>query len=292
VVKPAAPAVIAAGLYAGTTIADDGKPVLLLDPPGIAAKAGLSLHRQAAETEAPATAAAAAEGPPALLFKTLGGTLRLVPVAAVQRIEDVRPEAIQLSAGRLHVAIGQSLLPLEGCGPAVPDRPIRLLRLGDGHKEIAYGFAEVVDIVPLPAGLMPATGPGEVRGVLLVGEAQAELLDLHWLFARHSGRPSAGVAKPVCAIPAGDPFMDAILRPLIESAGYTVVASGAPGSEAAAIVIAGAEAGETPAPEGARIVRIRAAAEGGDDSVHRYDREAILAALAGGGPARRSRRRG
>ncbi|HYG48677.1 MAG TPA: chemotaxis protein CheA [Allosphingosinicella sp.] len=293
VVKPAAPAVIAAGLYAGTTIADDGKPVLLLDPPGIAARAGLSLHRQGIEAEAaPAPTPDSAQGPPALLFRTLSGNLRLVPVAAVQRIDDIRPEAIQLGAGRLHVALGEILLPLEGCGSAVPDRPIRLLRLGDGHSELAYGFADVVDIIPLPAGLMPAAGPGEVRGVLLVGEAQAELLDLHWLFARHSARRSAGKASPVCAIPAGDPFMDAILRPLVESAGYTVVASGSPGSEAAAVVIASAEDGDSPAPGGARLVRIRAAADGPADSVHRYDREALLAALAGDAPAGRRRRRG
>ena len=291
VVKPAAPAVMAAGLYAGTTIADDGKPVLLLDPPGIAAKAGLSLHRQSVAPEALAAAAPeSAEGAPALLFRTLAGTRRLVPVAAVQRIEDVRADSVRSSAGRLNVAVGDTLLPLEGCGEAVPDRPIRLLRLGDGITEIAYGFAEVVDIVPLPSGLMAASQPGEVRGVVLVGEEQAELLDLHWLFARHSGTAPAAAARPVCAIPAGDPFMEAILRPLVESAGYKVVASGAPGSESASIVIAGAEA-EVPAPEGARLVRLRSTAEGSDDSIHRYDREALLAALAGESGGSRRRRR-
>jgi len=196
VVKPAAPAVMAAGLYAGTTLADDGKPVLLLDPPGIAARAGLALHRTTGEAEAaPQAADPAAQGPAALLFRTLAGAKRLVPVAAVQRIEDVGSEAVQFSAGRLHVAVGDALLPLEGCG-AAPDRPIRLLRLGDGHKEIAYGFADVVDILPLPAGMIPASEPGEVRGVVLVGDEQAELLDLHWLFARHSGRPSTAGRRP------------------------------------------------------------------------------------------------
>jgi two-component system chemotaxis sensor kinase CheA len=293
VVKPAAPAVMAAGLYAGTTIADDGKPVLLLDPPGIAARAGLSLHRQGAEAEAAILPAAKpAEGPPALLFATLAGANRLVPVAAVQRIENVRPDSIRMSAGRLHVSVGDSLLPLEGCGGTVPDRPIRLLRLNDGLVEIAYGFAEVVDIIPLPSGLIAAAEPGEVSGVVLVAGEQAELLDLHWLFARHGGGAATRAARPICAIPAGDPFMEAILRPLIESAGYTVVASGAPGSEAAAVVIASAEAAETPPPEGARLVRVRAAPEGGDDSVHRYDRDALLAALAGEPPAKRRRRRG
>jgi two-component system chemotaxis sensor kinase CheA len=289
VVKPAAPAVMAAGLYAGTTIADDGRPVLLLDPPGIAARAGLALNRRAAAAEA--APAPAAGGPPALLFRTLGGSKRLVPVAAVQRIEDVRPEAVQLTAGRLHVALGDTLLPLEGCGSVVPDRPIRLLRLGDGRSEIAFGFADVVDIVPLPAGLIPAAAPGEVRGVVLVEGDQAELLDLHWLFARHGCGPSPAAPRPVCAIPAGDPFMDSILRPLVESAGYTVVASGAPGSEAASVVIA-ADSDGTSATGEARLVRLRAEAEGPGDSIHRYDRESLLAALAGDSRPKRSRRRG
>jgi two-component system chemotaxis sensor kinase CheA len=293
VVKPAAPAVMAAGLYAGTTIADDGKPVLLLDPPGIAARAGLALHRRPAEAEASAAPAPEVEqGPPALLFTTLSGHKHLVPVAAVRRIEDVRPEAVQLSAGRLHVSLGDALLPLEGCGPAAPDRPIRLLRLGDGLSEIAYGFADVVDIIPLPPGLMPAAQPGEVGGVVLVGEEQAELLDLHWLFARHGGRPAGSGERPVCALPTGDPFMDAILRPLVESAGYRVVASGAPGSESAAVVIVGPEPADPTRPPGARLLRLRSEAEGPDDSIHRYDRDALLAALAGTGTAKRRRRRG
>jgi two-component system chemotaxis sensor kinase CheA len=46
VVKPAAPAVMAVGLYAGTTLADDGRPVLLLDPSGMAARAQVLVKRR------------------------------------------------------------------------------------------------------------------------------------------------------------------------------------------------------------------------------------------------------
>src|SRR6476646_3094434 len=46
VVKPAAPAVMATGLYAGTTLADDGSPILLFDPAGIAAVGGVKLEMQ------------------------------------------------------------------------------------------------------------------------------------------------------------------------------------------------------------------------------------------------------
>src|SRR4029434_432582 len=58
VVKPAAPAVMATGLYAGTTLADDGSPILLLDPAGLAEVGGLKL-------EAQERAARIAEGPAA-----------------------------------------------------------------------------------------------------------------------------------------------------------------------------------------------------------------------------------
>ena len=59
VVKPAAPAVMATGLYAGTTLADDGSPILLFDPAGIAQVGGVKLeaHERASRiAEAPVAA--------------------------------------------------------------------------------------------------------------------------------------------------------------------------------------------------------------------------------------------
>src|SRR4029450_4997145 len=46
VVKPAAPAVMATGLYAGTTLAHDGSPILLFDPAGVAQVGGVRLETQ------------------------------------------------------------------------------------------------------------------------------------------------------------------------------------------------------------------------------------------------------
>src|SRR6185312_7341284 len=46
VVKPAAPAVMATGLYAGTTLADDGSPILLFDAAGLAEVGGVKLEAQ------------------------------------------------------------------------------------------------------------------------------------------------------------------------------------------------------------------------------------------------------
>ena len=115
--KPAAPAVMAAGLYAGTTLADDGRPILLLDPSGMAKSAGISFDESELERAllAPAAEAEAARETTILLFRTLAGACRAVPVALVERIEDVAAEAIRFSAGRLRVAVGERILPLAGC---------------------------------------------------------------------------------------------------------------------------------------------------------------------------------
>jgi two-component system chemotaxis sensor kinase CheA len=290
VVKPAAPGIMAAGLYGGTTLGDDGCPLLVLDPSGIASRAGLSLDRADSDEDAPAPAAAPAREIQGLLFRALAGATRMVPLAAVERVEDVPPGQIRRSAGRMRATLGDRILPLEGCD-AVPDQAIKVIRLTDGAREIGYAAAEILDIAGVSARVSPAREPGEIAGVLLIDGAQVEMIDLHWLFARQA-EPAAGApARPVCLLAGADPFLDNILRPLVEAAGYEAVRSGEAGAERASIVFH--DAGETEEgeiPKAARVVRIRAAsapASAGDTSIHRYDRAAIIAALAGTNAKRR-----
>jgi two-component system chemotaxis sensor kinase CheA len=278
VVKPAAPAIIAAGLYAGTTLADDGRPVLLLDPPGLAARAGLSLDRRAVDRVVPQGPVKISEAAPAMLFRTLAGAKRLVPVAAVERIEELPISAVSLGSGRPTIVIGDRILPLVGMAEAEAGPKLRVLCLTDQVSELAYALGEVIDILPFDGEVLPAANPGEVRGVTLIGGEQVELLDLHWLFARHVAG-SARQARPTCRVPTGDAWTDAFLRPIIESAGYRIVQ----GQEGADIVILGAQDEAPPASSG-RILRLSAGAEPGGEcrgGIDRYDRDALLAALKG-----------
>jgi len=274
VVKPAAPAVMAAGLYAGTTLADDGSPILLLDPSGIAKRAGIVFSESDIDRALhdDTIAAEAARETSLLLFRGLDGGRRAVPVALVERIEDVPVEAIGFSAGKLRVAVGARILPLVGCDAAPAQGKLRILRLTDGASEIAYGFAEVIDIRALVLDLQSASAPGEIAGVALIDGAQVEMLDPHWLFAAYGDEPAAGSDSSVCALPAGDPWIDNMLRPLIESLGYRIARAG----DAADIVIA-LEDDDVPAHP--KIVRIRASAEG-EGGIYRYDRAALIGALS------------
>jgi two-component system chemotaxis sensor kinase CheA len=282
VVKPAAPAVMAAGFYAGTTLADDGRPILLLDPSGIAKRAGITL----AESElhqalhAPEEEAQTERETSLLLFRTLAGGRRAVPVMVVERIEDVPAEAIGFGAGRLRVAIGERILPLAGCDAAPAEGKLRILRLTDGRSEIAYGFAEVIDIRSVPLELHAAPVPGEVAGVALIDDAQVEIIDPHWLFAAHSDSAANEGAQPVCALPEGDPWMEAMLRPLLESLGYRVVAA-REGVAADILILSGESDVASPVKAG-QIVRLRSRPEEGasDESIYRYDRAALIGALS------------
>ena len=75
--------------------------------------------------------------------------------------------------------------------------------------------------------------------------------------------------------------MDTILRPIVESAGYRVIASGSPEADAAEVVIVGDREMQITSGS-ARIVRLRSEPEPsglGDNSIHRYDRTALIGAL-------------
>src|SRR6476619_1354536 len=130
VVKPAAPAVMATGLYAGTTLADDGSPILLMDPAGIAEVGGIKLEAQertARIVEGPTGAVSKAT--PVLLFRGLDGSRRALRLAVVDRIEEVPVSAVRQAAGHLRVQLGDAILPLAGATASdIGDGKVRLFR--------------------------------------------------------------------------------------------------------------------------------------------------------------------
>jgi two-component system chemotaxis sensor kinase CheA len=285
VVKPAAPAVMATGLYAGTTLADDGSPILLFDPAGLAQVGGvkLEMHERGARV-VENQAAQNDHEVPVLLFRGLDGGRKAMRLALVDRIEEIASSTVKKSAGRLRVQLGDTILPLVGAEDAVlPEGKIRLFRLSDGESELAYAFAEVIDMASIEQDVVGADKPGEVAGVTLIGGEPAELVDAHWLFATHCATGRRSKKMPVCRLPSDDPWMQNMLRPIVEAAGYRVICEDA--EEKADLVIAG-EHGDLPAPEGGRVIRLRSNPEtvtGDSETIYRYDRAGLLMALKSAG---------
>src|SRR5690242_213418 len=286
VVKPAAPAVMATGLYAGTTLADDGSPILLFDPAGLAEVGGVKLeaHERAARI-AEASSARVSKATEVLLFRGLDGARRALRLAVVDRIEEVSSTAIKKAAGQLRVQVGDAILPLAGAAAAdLGDGKVRLFRLNDGAHEIGYAFAEVIDFATIEHDVIHADTPGEVSGVSLINNEPAELVDAHWLFANHVGAAVRPSEQLVCRIPSDDPWMQNMLRPIVEAAGYRVV--GEESDEDADLVIA--SQGEKVA-EAERAIFLRSEPDPKnkkDQSIYRYDRAGLLMALKSAGSGR------
>ncbi len=278
VIKPAAPAVMAAGVYAGQTLPDSGLPMLLLDCAGIASAAGLQFTREAIADDVVVEETVSAGS--ALLFDDLDGARRLVPLAIIERIELVSTDAIRFSAGRLRLSTDTGIVPLVAMGAWQDHATVAVLRLRDGESEIGYAISEALDIFALPSELVPAAEPGPVAGVVSLDGEQVELLDLHWLFANHGGEQLCA-APPVCLIDGADQaWMMTFLKPVLEGAGYRVAAK-LKKNESAAVVLT-MDADRSPIAAEAPVIRLRreANAAANDLSIYRYDRPGLLAALA------------
>jgi two-component system chemotaxis sensor kinase CheA len=285
VVKPAAPAIMATGLYAGTTLADDGSPILLFDPAGLAEVGGVKLEvqeRAARIVEGPATVVSKATA--VLLFRGLDGSRRALRLAVVDRIEEVPVEAVTQAAGQLRVQLGEKILPLAGVQEGqLGDGKVRLFRLNDGANELAYAFKEVVDFAAIEHDVIHADRPGEISGVSLIGGEPAELVDAHWLFANHVGSAPKTSDPLVCRIPGDDPWMQNMLRPIIEAAGYRVVGDEDTNDVDLVIASQGEEISEEVAAHTIWLRPEPEAAGKKDDSIYRYDRAGLLMALKSAG---------
>jgi two-component system chemotaxis sensor kinase CheA len=129
-----------------------------------------------------------------------------------------------------------------------------------------------------------AERPGEISGVSLINGEPAELVDAHWLFANHVGAAARVTEQLICRLPTDDPWMQNMLRPIVEAAGYRVVGDEDEGHADLVIAAQGEKV------DGANAIYLRAEPEPKnkkDDSIYRYDRAGLLMALksagAGGG---------
>jgi two-component system chemotaxis sensor kinase CheA len=285
VVKPLAPAVMRSGLYAGSTLLDDGQPVLLLDIANIAARHQLLAEARTRVFVPQAETLAGHENATAraMLFTDFTGRRAAVRLELVQRIETAPVAAIDRTAARARVVIDGVILPLIG----LPDAPltsprVRLLRLCDGACELLYAVREVEDAVELTEALTPVPEDPLAEAMTLIGGAPVTLIDAHALFALH-GEPPQAAERPRCILPEGE-WARAILAPLITAAGYDIVPTGEHDPKAIGIVFEDvyevAEALGRPLPE--RVIRLRDQPEApaGSATIYRYDRDALMAALA------------
>lgn len=298
VIRPAAPVVMAAGIYAGMTLPDNGQPMLLLDAGGIAQIARLPLIAETVETEGPEETGA--EGPDAhyegLRFIELTGEERIVRLSLVDRVEDVPVDRFSGTAACCHALVGDRLMPsVRGVDPAVLPRGatrVTCLRIRDGVRELCYPVRSVVDIDRVPVELAMVARHGIVAGLVLVDGRQVEVIDSLALLALAGEADEPEVEKPTCCIIADgdDAWSREVLAPLLVDAGYRIRWGNENETVRPDEVVLLSGDGRSDSREAGTMIRLRsssAPAGPHDESVFRYDRDALLGAIASAGGERR-----
>jgi two-component system chemotaxis sensor kinase CheA len=196
---------------------------------------------------------------------------------SVDKIHDHEELVVKPAAGQLRVQVGEAILPLAGTTPeTLGEGKLRLFRLNDGEHEIGYAFAEVIDFAVIDGEIIHADTMGEVSSVSLVNGEPAELVDPHWLFANHVGVAARASQQLVCRLPGDDPWMQNMLRPMVEAAGYRVVGDEHDGDADLVIAADGEKV------DAANTIYLRSELEPKnkkDPSIYRYDRAGLLMAL-------------
>jgi len=284
VVKPLAPTVMKSGVYAGSTLLDDGQPVLLLDIANIAAQYELfaEARTRAFEPQLDDYASRKAPAQRAMLFTDWTGRTCAIRLELVRRIETAPASAVDRTGSAPRAVIEGVILPLVGLpdGPLPADK-LRLLRLSDGACELLYAVREVDDAIELAEALKAVPDDPLVEAVTLVDGKTVSLLDAHELFARH-GEPPVTPVKPRCRLPDGE-WAQTILGPLVRSAGYEIIGQDEGDSETLAIWFEDQfeVAAELDIAIEGPVIRLRdhPDAPASSETIYRYDRESLLKAL-------------
>ena len=283
VVKPGAPLVMAAGLYAGTTLPDNGRPMLLLDASGLADAIGAQeeLFADTEAAEAPLEAHQLHQGASALLFESTDGVTRAIRLSVVDRMDEVEADQIHYVGGRCCISVDGELHDVHGLERLRPLGPIKLLRISDGQQATYLSVNDVMDIFAIPAEIAPSADPAEFEGIVHFGDTPIELINPFRFFQLETGAIGFRSAKPVCFLETGkdDSWETRILQPLLTASGYRVSYNEADRDSAAIIL---SSSGNSAAEQDERTLFLREtvqAVESPVASIYRYDRVALMSAI-------------
>lgn len=299
VVRAGAPAIMASGIYAGTTLPDHGRPLLLIDPNGLAVHAGISaissdVMKNNSKNSDEETSKR--NNLPLLIFRDYQQNERALPLSAIERVEDFAADHISYTAGQPRLTHDGSIYNLFGLENPPSGSTIKAIRLFDGATVIYYAIQDIVDMHDIDSSkALQAVGhlqdDSPISGVFIFDARQIELMDPHWIFSQFDNEVHhhAGEKKPICLLKAGeDGWTRQMLAPLIAKAGYDVRYDLNEG-EKAEICISSDDI-DMISPEAGEVIalRDRPIAADNSNSIYRYDRVGILGALQNHGISKRA----
>jgi two-component system chemotaxis sensor kinase CheA len=286
VVKPGAPIIMASGLYSGISLPDMGKPMLLLDASGIAAKIDTRFALYTSQIDRisnPLAKERAEAGASALLFNNLDGKRHAIRLSAIERMEDINRSQIHTNGGQYFVSNGDSLTNIVAMDVLPDAENFNFLKLNDGSQAYYMPVADILDIFSLPNEIKASPRPDIYEGVIMFEGQPVELINCFQFFATNDGVAghSGGKAKLFLQCGGTDHWERHFLAPMLKASGYEV--SFDDGDQAGADLILNSHGAKQSSSNGDdRILQLRDdcfASADGVASVYRYDRIGILSAM-------------
>jgi two-component system chemotaxis sensor kinase CheA len=225
VVKPGAPLVMGSGLFAGTSLPDNGRPMLLLDASGLGAAMGLSAtNRDDRDIDSRADPESKVNGPSALLFIAADGRKQAIRLSAIERMEDIEIAQIQHVGGRTRVSADGGLYDLWEYESAPDDGLVKVLRLSDGDSICYLAVSDVLDIFSISGDIMPSAQPEQHEGVVYAFGEPVELRNMFAFFETYDRRRRNRGSEALCFIDCAEDsqWERTILAPLLTASGYKV----------------------------------------------------------------------
>jgi len=282
VVKPGAPIVMATGLFTGTTLPDNGRPMLLLDASGLGQALGIEQREDQSVSIASAVESSEAKRPSALLFVAKDGVKRAVRLSVIDRMEDVEASQVKFVGGRMRASVGGNLFDVCDLDEVPAQGMVKLLRLTDGSDAKYLAVEDVIDIFTLDGEIAPSACPEIYEGVVSAFGETVELVNAFRYFENGGTVPEAG-SRPLCFVECDEDSVweQRILTPLLVASGYRV-SFDASDRDAAAVVLNRSERQMEKASDDARILTLRDTSHSTADSrssIYRYDRIGLISAI-------------
>ncbi len=257
VVKPVARILKNIELFSGNTILGDGSVIMILDPNGIARQIGevegiaeqntsKALHEQAYHEQKTSL----------LLFKAGNDTPKAVPLSLVARLENINPQSIEMSSGRMMVQYRDELMPLVKFDAAVnidSDREKPVLVFADKGHSMGLIVDEIIDITEQHINVQLEGGSGGILGSAIINGKATDVVDVSYFmhnmggakwFKDHDDTPYAsankagnaaggngaanGHGKKRVLLVDDSVFFRNMLAPLLSVAGYDVTSLESP----------------------------------------------------------------
>jgi two-component system, chemotaxis family, sensor kinase CheA len=211
VVKPLSSELKSIPVFAGATIMGDGRVALILDTFGIAATVGMASGEQDA-TARSESEDVRRESVSLLVLETLSGRRMALPLAEVDRLEEVEVGAIERVGGRYMLQYRGGVLPIYLAEELIAEP---MADLGSGTLQVVvltkdkhtFGLVvrQILDAVEQDGGLYPELRrPGTLGCVVVQGQV-TEVLDLDGTAGRLRDTRELPKSKPAHVPVAGRP---------------------------------------------------------------------------------------